>query len=80
MQALRQHIAVHRPRAVIFYGQSYREHWAAIAGASLQPALNGEFAVHAAEACVYIAMKHPAATGVTSDYFHAVGQYIREAM
>ena len=80
MQALRQHIAVHRPRAVIFYGQSYREHWAAIAGAAMQPALNGEIAVHNAGGRVYVAMKHPAATGVTSDYFHAVGQYIRGAM
>jgi hypothetical protein len=35
---------------------------------------------HAAGACVYVAMKHPAATGVTSGYFHAVGQYIRGAM
>ena len=77
VQALRQHIAVHRPRAVIFYGQSYREHWAAIAGAALQPALNGEIAVHAAGACVYVAMKHPATAGVTSAYFHAVGQYMQ---
>lgn len=80
MQGLRQRIAAHQPRAVIFYGLGYRDYWAAIAGAALQPALGDEMLVHAGADRLFVAMKHPVATGVTSDYFYAVGQYIRAAL
>ncbi|MBP8291546.1 MAG: hypothetical protein KAX65_02160 [Caldilineaceae bacterium] len=52
MHALRQLIAAHRPHAVTFYGQSYREYWAAIAGATMQPALNVRLPSMLLGACV----------------------------
>jgi hypothetical protein len=30
--------------------------------------------------CLYLVLKHPAATGVTSEYFHEAGRYIRSAL
>lgn len=77
---LRRFIAAYRPRAVICYGLSYRQHWEEIAGAAMLPALDGEIYAHTSTDCVYVAMKHPAATGVSSDYFHTVGRFIREEL
>jgi hypothetical protein len=74
---LRQRIVKHQPKAVIFYGFGYLRYWEAIVGAQLQPILTGEvYALHH-DHCLYIVLKHPAATGVTSEYFHEAGRYIR---
>lgn len=79
LQALRQLIATHQPRVVIFYGMSYREYWSAIAGADLRPVLAGEACVHRTAERLFMALKHPATRGVSNAYFHEAGRYLREA-
>ena len=80
VQALRQRIAAYKPRVVVFYGFSYSEYWRAIAGGELQPALAGDLLVRRDAEQLYGVMKHPAATGVTSEYFHEAGLFLRRAL
>lgn len=75
LQALRRRIATHQPRVVM----SYREYWSAIAGADPRPVLAGETYVHHTADRLFMALKHPAARGVTNAYFHEAGRYVREA-
>lgn len=73
---LRQRIADHQPKVVIFYGFGYLSYWEAIIGAPLQSVLTGEVYALQHSHCLYIVLRHPAATGVTSEYFHEAGRYI----
>ena len=78
--ALRQRIAVHQPKAIIFYSFGYLPYWQAIVGTPLQPVLAGEmYGLQTAER-IYAVIKHPAATGVTSAYFHEAGVSIRHVL
>jgi len=73
---LKSRIAEHRPRWVVFYGTTYREHWEEIAGrpmTKIQP--------HGFEFCRdgstgYLLVRHPAARGVNDEYFIAAGKWI----
>ena len=78
--ALRQRIAAHQPKAVIFYSFGYLPYWQAIVGTPLQPVLAGEMYVQQTAERIYAVIKHPAATGVTSAYFHEAGQHIRQEL
>lgn len=77
---LRQRIVVHQPKVVIFYSVSYLRYWEAIVGAPLPPILAGTMYARYQDHCLYLVLKHPAATGVTSEYFHEAGRYIRLAL
>jgi hypothetical protein len=72
---LKQRINEHEPKAVIFYGLSYWEHWQEIAGVNFLPESDGLYIGHKG-ASLFIVTKHPAAKGVTSEYFHQVGKMI----
>ncbi|MFZ4658505.1 MAG: hypothetical protein ACOYNY_15950 [Caldilineaceae bacterium] len=80
IERLRQRITKHQPKAVIFYGFGYLPYWTAIVGAPLQPILAGTMVARHQNNCLYLVLKHPAATGVTSEYFHEAGRYIRSAL
>ena len=77
MNALRQRILQHQPKVVIFYSFSYLSYWQEIVGDSLKVALSGNIYAQQRADRLYIVLKHPVATGVTSEYFHEAGRYIR---
>jgi hypothetical protein len=74
---LQERIKAHQPKAVIFYSFGYLPYWEGIVGAKLQPALSGAIYAHRSPSTLYIILKHPTATGVTSEYFHEAGRFIR---
>lgn len=57
--ALRERIAAHRPRAIVFYGTSCASAWNAIAAGLDVP---------------HAIMKHPAARGVDNKWFDGIGE------
>jgi len=73
----RKRIIQHRPAVVVFYGLSYRKYWQAIAGVDLLPELDGVYAGRD-DATLFVVTQHPAARGVTNEYFHQVGRLIRD--
>jgi len=72
---LRQRINEHRPKAVIFYSFSYREHWQEIAGVDFSLE-SDEMYIGRRESSLFVITRHPAAKGITSEYFHQVGKVI----
>jgi hypothetical protein len=72
---LRQRINEQKPKAVVFYGLSYRKHWQAIAGVDFQLQPNG-ISVGRNGSSLFVMTKHPVARGVTNEYFHQVGRLI----
>lgn len=80
IRALQQRIAIHQPKAVVFYSFGYLPFWIEVVGAELQPVLSGGMYFHHSPSTVYAVLKHPAATGVTSVYFHEAGHFIRSAL
>ncbi len=71
-------VAEYRPRAVVFYGLQYLPSWQAIAGSGFEAtSLAGTYACRR-DGTLYLATRHPAATGVSNAYFHSVGRLIRE--
>lgn len=71
---LKQRISEHKPSVVIFYSFSYREHWQQIAGVDFRR--ETEVYVGRNHASLFVITKHPAARGVTNEYFHRVGKRI----
>ena len=72
---LKDRINQYKPKAVIFYGLSYQEYWKQIAGVDFYQSPEKIHAVRN-ESTLFVMAKHPAAQGVTSEYFHQVGQLI----
>jgi hypothetical protein len=79
-ERLRQRIARHQPKAVIFYSFGYLAYWAAIVGAPLQPILADTMYARHHNDCLYLVLKHPNTRGVTSEYFQEAGRYIRRVL
>lgn len=75
--ALKKRISTHQPQAVIFYSFSYLQDWISIAGIELNPVLSGTMYAEKSGNSLYAVVKHPAARGVTNEYFHEVGRFIR---
>ncbi len=73
---LRQRISERRPSVVIFYSLSYREHWQEVAGVDFRQ--ESDLYVGRNHTSLFVITKHPAAKGVTSEYFHQVGKTISE--
>jgi hypothetical protein len=73
---LRMRIGEHRPATVVFYGFSYRPYWQAIAGVDFRLESDGVYTGRN-DSTLFIMTKHPAATGVTNEYFHQVGRLIQ---
>jgi hypothetical protein len=77
---LQRRIATYRPSVVVFYSFSYLAYWNQIAGAPLQPVQSGDFYVQRRNGTLFLVVRHPAATGVSSEYFHTAGRTIRLAL
>ncbi len=73
---LQQRIKQYRPKVVLFYSFSYREQWQTISGVDFSPIDEGKFYVGSNGTSVFVMTMHPAATGLSNDYWHRVGHVI----
>jgi len=73
---LRKRIREYRPATVIFYGLSYCEYWQEITGIDFLEEPDGVYTGRD-NSTLFVVTKHPAATGVTNEYFHRVGRVIQ---
>jgi hypothetical protein len=73
-------VAEYQPKAVVFYGLQYLPSWEAIAGTELRATSVPGTRAFARDGTLYLATRHPAATGMSNAYFHSVGLMIREAL
>jgi hypothetical protein len=76
---LRARISEHKPRAVIFYGTSYRHWWQEVTGARFESSVLPKVLIAKREPTLLVIMQHPAARGVSKSYFDAVGRLIAES-
>jgi hypothetical protein len=76
---LRERIATHRPKAVVFYSLQYLSFWEEIAGSpfTYQTALDCH-TLHN-NGTTYYVLKHPATRGITSETYQAIGRDIGSA-
>lgn len=76
VQRLRELIAEHRPRAVVFYGVSYLAHWEAVTGVELAEVGDG-VRVGQGVGTRFVVAKHPAARLTGNQHFEQVGALAR---
>lgn len=82
-KAIRQKIAIYRPKLVLFYGvqPEYLTWWKEIAASEFTTkTITGKFTADFAlkGRTVFVISRHPVATGLTSEYWHQLGQAIAE--
>ncbi len=70
-------IKKHHPKFTLFYGSGYSEFWRKIAGTPFQMDPCGFSWADDGKTC-FIIMKHPVAKGVTNQYFHDIGAFLKE--
>lgn len=72
---LQDKITQYKPKAVVFYGLGYKEHWQKIAGIDL---FQGSDKIYTGYngTTFFVMTKHPSAHGVTNEYFYQVGRLI----
>jgi len=75
---LQRLIDEHQPSVVIMYGTTYREQWERLHGSWLRAEAEPELFRGRRGSSQLLLIKHPAAKGVTNDYFVAVGNYVRQ--
>lgn len=73
---LRKRVDQHRPRAVVFYGMVYHQWWQEIADPTYEPYDPDGFLVAQNADTLFVISNHPAAKGVTNEYFHQIGRVI----
>ena len=74
---IQQRIEKHQPKAVIFYGWSYRDWWQEIAKRPFTKHENPKWLTTISNNTQYYVIDHPVATGVTNNYFEQIGTIIR---
>lgn len=75
---LKKKLQANQPKAVIFYGASYREFYEQIIGARTHFNERLDCYSFDAQTTRYLVIKHPASKGITNEYFLAIGRYLRE--
>jgi hypothetical protein len=73
---LQERIRQYRPRLVLFYSFSYRNHWEEIAGVDFTPVDNEDFYLARDENQTFVIIKHPVVIGLSNEYFHRVGHTV----
>jgi hypothetical protein len=73
---LRQRIAEHGPKVVVFYGRSYRESWEHVTGGAFCPTDLPGLDIIVRPPTVFAMIQHPATVGVTNTYFEETGDRI----
>lgn|SRR5688572_10969903 len=72
---LRKRILEHQPKAVIFYGRTYRSQWEQIAGSAFRPTEVPDIDV-AIGSTAFVLTPHPTYTGTTNALFEHAGRVI----
>jgi hypothetical protein len=73
---LKKRIEKHKPKVVVFYSLGYRPYWQQIAGVDFSPTETDGVYIGQNEHTVFAITKHPAAKGITNEYFRRVGEVI----
>ena len=73
-------IAEHHPSLILFYGLGYMNYWCEIAGVSFEMRGTDAFYASRIGSTVVVVSKHPAARGITNEYFHKIGIWLGSAM
>ena len=73
---IQQKIKQHQPKAVIFYGWSYRRWWQEIAERPFTKHDNPKCLTAVTNNTLFIVIDHPATTGVTNLYFEQIGSHL----
>ncbi|HUP60720.1 MAG TPA: hypothetical protein VNA69_09915 [Thermoanaerobaculia bacterium] len=76
IRAIREHLRVHRPRAVVCVGRTYDGYWQELAGAPLSEVRNEKYATVVRDGIMFLAVQHPVAPGVSNAYFRSIGARI----
>jgi hypothetical protein len=71
---LYRRVQQHQPKTVVFYGKAYQQWWQQIANVDFS---TDDPAIGSDGKTVFVITQHPAAHGVTNEYFQQVGQKIR---
>jgi hypothetical protein len=79
---LRERIREAQPKAVVFYGLGYLEHWCGLSDQSLKPTQIEALPCYAGETPVpyFFAVPHPAARGMTRRFWESVGAHLRDVI
>lgn len=81
VKQIRQRVLMYQPQTVVFYSSSawYRAWWQKIAGVEFETrSADGMSYYTAGTRPLFVVTAHPTAQGVTLDYFHQIGEYIRQ--
>jgi hypothetical protein len=72
---IKQCIADHNPRAIIFYGGSYSHYWQQIAASPFQRITlsDGDISQATTPSTTFLIINHPAARGITTRYYEEIG-------
>ncbi len=73
---LQNRIKSYQPTAVIFYGLQYQSYWEEIVGIKFQAKFAESVSWETNGRTLFVVAKHPAAKGVTNEYFHLIGKLI----
>jgi len=79
ISSLKEGIDKYKPKIVVFYSFVYREYWRRIASVEFEKQTAG-FEVGFNLETSFVITKHPAAIGVTNDYFNSVGRFFYGSM
>jgi hypothetical protein len=72
--AIREQVARHPPRVIVFLGMSYVPYWSEIAQVSLAPRPGDDFISVGVGQTTFVVVKHPTARGVTNALFRTIGE------
>jgi hypothetical protein len=73
---LRDLIATHRPKAVVFYGRKYEPHWQEIAGSSFEVIAEPPAKTAEANGTTFLSIPHPVTCGLKDSFFTGAGHYL----
>lgn len=76
--AIRNKVLEHKPKAVVFYGISYKDHWTEIASIDAFSEIKNDISYRKQGSTIFICSQHPASKGITSEYFHRIGNLIKD--
>jgi hypothetical protein len=77
--SIRSLVHQHHPPVVVFYGFKRRDVWSSIVGQELSESSDGQFGSHAADATLFVMMKHPVTWGAKNADFEAIGKFVRNS-
>ena len=75
---IKEKIKESNPKAVVFYGSTYENYWTKIAGIVGFPENKNGIPYYRNANTIFLSAKHPAAKGITNEYFYQVGTLIKE--